>query len=211
TFDVLGRVTGIRDASGALLVRIVYDALGRIGAIEQGGDLRRLCYHGRAVRQELSGAIAVRQYTPHPLLAGTPLAVHVAGATWLPVFDGHLDCVAICDASGAVLERYRYEPFGAPIVLAPGGAPIGGSAIGFEPRFGAMRYLAAAQRYLAGRRVLDPRHGLFLSPDPMGHVDSPNPYAYAAQDPIDAIDPEGELFWFVVGVIAVGALIGGGV
>jgi RHS repeat-associated protein len=155
------------------------------------------------------GAAAVRQYTPHPLWP-VPLAIHVAGSTWVPLFDGHLDCVAVCDPAGAVLERYRYEPFGAPTVLTPAGAPIAASAIGFEPRFGAMRFLATAGRYLAGRRLLDPRHGLFLSPDPMGHADSPNLYAFAGQDPIDAVDPDGDLFWFVVAVIAVGVVVGGG-
>ena len=30
---------------------------------------------------------------------------------------------------------------------------------------------------------MDPRHGAWLSQDPLGYVDSPNLYAYAAQNP----------------------------
>ena len=38
---------------------------------------------------------------------------------------------------------------------------------------------------------MDPRHGAWLSPDPLGYVDSPNLYAYARQNPIDFVDPSG--------------------
>jgi len=47
------------------------------------------------------------------------------------------------------------------------------------------------QLYLSDTRLMDPRHGAWLSPDPLGYVDSPNLYAYARQNPIDFVDPSG--------------------
>ncbi len=41
------------------------------------------------------------------------------------------------------------------------------------------------------QRYYDPTEGRYLSPDPIGHPDGPNPYAYAANDPLRFIDPDG--------------------
>ena len=52
-----------------------------------------------------------------------------------------------------------------------------------------MRWLAQAGLYLSDTRLMDPNHGAWLSPDPLGYIDSSNLYAYARQNPIDFIDP----------------------
>jgi hypothetical protein len=44
----------------------------------------------------------------------------------------------------------------------------------------------------ARARWYDPGTGSFLSPDPMGYVDSSNLYAFAGGDPVNARDPRGE-------------------
>ena len=59
---------------------------------------------------------------------------------------------------------------------------------------------------------MDPSTGRFLSPDPNEYGDSPALYVYAAQNPIDLIDPDGA--WAIVGVLVVmgiGALVAGGI
>jgi RHS repeat-associated protein len=41
------------------------------------------------------------------------------------------------------------------------------------------------------QRYYDPAHGQYLTPDPLGTPDGPNPYAYVAFNPLTNIDPDG--------------------
>ena len=209
--DALGRTVQVSDAGGPLL-RCEYDALGRPSRIREGnGPWRALSYLGDTLLQESEAGAAIQQFSPHPLTRGI-VAAHVAGATYLTCFDARLNLVAAVDTSGNVAERYRYEPFGVPTVHAPNGSVRAASAIGLDPVFGGMRHVAAADGlYLTRRRLMDPRHGLFLAPDPFGYADSPSLYTYTAGNPIDFVDPDGELvFLGILVVIGVGALLGAG-
>jgi len=98
----------------------------------------------------------------------------------------------LTDATGAVLQSYSYDAFGA---LRPAD-PAGGIAIlgnGFlfsgenvDPITGLV-YLRA--------RYYDPATGRFLSKDPSSFVDGPNLYLYVGNNPPNAIDPSGESYW----------------
>ena len=48
-----------------------------------------------------------------------------------------------------------------------------------------------ARLTLKGRRPYDPGTGRFLSEDPIGFADGPNPYRYAGNDPVNFRDPTG--------------------
>jgi RHS repeat-associated protein len=207
--DALGRVTSVA-AGGTTVVTLQYDALGRPSALDEAGQPIRTFNHlGEDVLQEADNGTAVRQSTVHPGI-GLPIAYHVAGATHYTLFDGRLSLLGLVDTSGTLLESYRYEPFGVPTILDPAGAVRASSQFDVEPVFGGQRYLASCERYLATRRLMDPRHGLFLSPDPLGYEASPSLYVYAAQNPIDLADPEGEFpFLAILAIMAIGAALSG--
>jgi RHS repeat-associated protein len=207
--DALGRIVRVRDGGGAELMALTYDGLGRVAGKTAGGVTRSLRYLDRELREEADGAALVRQYSHHPY-APLPALAHVAGETFALLNDGHFDIVAAVGAAAGTAERYAFGPFGEPFLQAPDGTPRAVSAIGLEPWFGGMPFAPEIGLYLTRSRMYDPVHGVFLSTDPMGYVDSPNLYVFGAQNPIDRIDPDGELFWFVVGIIAVGALASGG-
>ncbi len=192
--DALGRIVRVKDPTGTTTkTSLAYDPLGRVGGITSAsGATSDLSYFGGTLWQERASAGVTRQFSHHPGLPG-PMATHTAGATHLLHYDARLNLLAATDNSGALAQRFRYEPFGAPTPAT--------STTGIEPRFGGMRWLNDTGTYLAGARMMDPRHGLWLSHDPLGVIDSPNLYAYAAQNPIDYADPTG---------LAIGKGAGGG-
>jgi RHS repeat-associated protein len=86
------------------------------------------------------------------------------------------------DAAGNVVNRYRYDPYGNPIV-------------------GTTEAVANPWRYAAGyrddetgfakfgARYYDPSIGRWTQQDPSGQ--DANPYAYVGGDPINSVDPTG--------------------
>ncbi len=209
--DALGRITTVKSGANTVL-SLSYDALGRPVVIgEQGRPARRLHYFGDSADQESEGGVAVRQKTIHAM-TGLPLAYHGAGATHFTLFDGRNNLVALADDQGSLVETYRYRPFGLPAIYDASGAVLPTSAFNVEPIFGGQRHLGSVSLYLSKRRLMNPVHGLFLSPDPLGYANSPSLYVYVAQNPIDLIDPDGDFaFLAILAVMAVGALIAGGI
>ncbi|MGF1481958.1 MAG: RHS repeat-associated core domain-containing protein [Cyanophyceae cyanobacterium] len=209
TVDALGRTVEIRSDSSPVL-QVTYDALGRPAILQEGGTSRTLSYFGNDVLQESEAGIPVRQFSLHPVMSGS-LAVHLPGATYYIGHDARLNLIAAINLAGQPVEHYHYQPFGIPSLFDAAGNPLTTSAIGLSPIFGGMRYLPTTKLYLSLRRTMDPTHGVFLNTDPFGFVDSPNLYAYSAQDPVNLVDPTGELaFLGILAVAAVGAAVAGG-
>lgn len=210
--DGLGRITEVRSSAGDLLLRLAYDPLGRPGFVEEAGrPARTLRYFGHELWQEDEGGIPRRQFSHSPFQPGS-IAIHLPGATLVPMVDGVGSVVGYVGADLQLAERIRYAPFGAPRIFAPDGTLRPSSAVGVAPIFAGMRWLEGSALYVATRRLMDPTDGAFLSPDPLGYIDGPNLYAYAGQDPLDYLDPDGEAFFLgLLAVMAIGAAIGGGI
>ena len=121
-------------------------------------------------------------------------------------------------SSGEVVSRRAYHAYG--------GLRAGGEDGIAMPGFTAHNYDADLEFYYFGSRYYDPLTARFIQPDPMLYrflqgsgnngVFEPrnlNLYAYAYGDPVDFVDPNGELGFLAVVLIgaAVGALVGGGI
>lgn len=206
--DTLGRTVVIR-SGGSTITEIVFDAFGRPGVLKEAGKPdRTFNYLGGFVEQENAGGTINRQITLHPV-TGIPIAYHSAGATHYTLFDNRYNLVGLADTAGNLLETYRYRSFGLPVIYNSSAAAVPQSAFGMEPVFGGQRFLAAPGLYLSKKRLMNPVHGVYLSPDPKGYMDSPTLYAYAAQDPVNQMDPNGEIIPLIVAAFVIGGALAG--
>ena len=207
--DALGRIVAIR-SGGALQLELTYDAFGRASALRPaGGAERAFHYLGGFVEQESIGGVPERQMTLQPA-SGVPIAWHSSAGTHFALVDARFNLLGLVDSNGALAETYRYQPFGAPQIFDAAGAPRATSAFGVRPLFGGQSWLADPGLYLSKMRLLHPALGQYLSPDPGGYADSPMLYAYAAQNPVDNIDPNGDIVFLLAALVIGGALVGAG-
>ena len=163
--------------------------------MEVGKPVKSFNYFGGFVEQENENGAASRQISTHPM-TGIPIARSFSPGTHYTLFDMRYNLVGLTDSNGQLLETFRYSAFGVPEIKNSTGNNIPESAFGIDPIFGGQRFLSSSALYLSKRRLMDPSDGAFLSPDPSGYVDSPSLYPYAAQDPINNIDPNGEMLQY---------------
>jgi RHS repeat-associated protein len=162
-YDGLGRRTRVAYADGTVRLQ-AYSRAGRLLLGEQGGQGQtRYIYLGSRLIAETNSQTGTRY--SHTDVLGSPVAYSGAG--------------------GQVLQRTRYEPYGA---TAAGTEPQG---IGFT---GHVNDPDTGLVYMQ-QRYYDPLAGRFLSVDPVttdaktgGHF---NRYVYAENNPYKYVDPDG--------------------
>ncbi|SFH34158.1 DUF6531 domain-containing protein [Pedobacter insulae] len=208
--DTLGRIVTIKSGVNTI-TEFTYDAFGRPSEVKEAGQpVKSYHYLGGFVEQINENGTAQRQITLHPG-TGVPIAYHTALGTHYTLFDSRYNLIGVADVTGNLVETYRYQSFGAPTLFNATGVTITNSALGIEPIYGGQHYLALSGLYLSKRRLMNPVNGLFLSIDPKGYADSSSLYGYAAQDPINNIDPNGAIIPFIVAAFVIGgALLGAG-
>ncbi len=99
--------------------------------------------------------------------------------------------IAMTSVNGVVEEKYRYSPFGRTTIYDRSGSEIARSAIGNPYMFTARRLDEESGLYYYRARMNKPEIGRFLQTDPLGYIDTINPYAYCANNPLNRIDPWG--------------------
>ena len=111
--------------------------------------------------------------------------------------------------TGAVVERYVYDPYGAVTFLqgnqegqtewAPtvveGYADGTASVVASEVLYAGYRYDPETALYQLRNRQYDPSTGRFLQRDPSGYNGTMNQYGYAGGNPVTASDPMGLAGW----------------
>jgi RHS repeat-associated protein len=90
--------------------------------------------------------------------------------------------VELTNASGAEEDQYSFGPYGSP-------SETGATTTNSYAYTGRESDGLGIDYYRA--RYYNPTTGRFLSEDPLGFLAGPNFYAYAADDPIDFVDPSG--------------------
>lgn len=182
SIHVTGNVDGTWRNGG--LTRYAYDGLGRrIRKVRADGSVTEYVYVGDDIVLELdaSGATVAR-YTSLPGVDAT-LSVERGGQRYYYLRDYQGSVSALVNTSGALVNRYRYDPWGAPEVVQ--------EAVAQPHRYTGREYDAESGLYYYRARYYDPAAGRFISEDPIGLQGGANVYAYAGNDPVNASDPTG--------------------
>jgi RHS repeat-associated protein len=105
----------------------------------------------------------------------------------------------IANASGVLLESYRYDLYGKPTYWDATGAQMSNSANGVVDLHGGARWIPELGLYDDRNRFMSPDLGRFLQPDPIGFKgDGSNLYRYCGNDWANRTDPTGEFYQQIV-------------
>ncbi|MCW8197062.1 hypothetical protein D8B23_01150, partial [Verminephrobacter aporrectodeae subsp. tuberculatae] len=216
-WDALGKLTEVRE-KGTSLARYHYNHRGeRISKTTASGSTAYL-YEDRQLSAELDAQGRItRQYIylanrPIAIIdtpAGRPLAdaprsvladlkIIVQGwfeqaekIAWLHA--NHLGAIeAATDAQGQLVWQASYAPFGqASIRTVRLDAQAAQTDFRLNLRLPGQYADSETGLYYNGQRYYDPERGQYLTPDPLGTPDGPNPYSYVRYNPLKYIDPDG--------------------
>jgi len=107
--------------------------------------------------------------------------------------DGNFNTTALIDAnSGAVVERYQYDPYGRPAFLNGSWTPISASAFDNEILYCGYRHDPATGLHQVRHRYYNWLTGRWMTTDPAGYVDGMSVYEYVASCPPYRVDPSGQ-------------------
>ena len=211
-----------RRIEGAQSTDYAYDGAERLARVDGGGHVSVFMYDalGNQIATAVDGATTrylVDANRDHSQVleernaAGDPVVRYVHGDDLISqqraagssfyLFDGTGSTRILADAAAAATDTYTYDAFGN--LLARTGTTENShlyTGERFDPNLG-FYYLRA--------RYYSPETGRFISMDPFEgrSYDPPtlHKYVYAANNPVDNIDPSGK--WTVAGVFLVVALI----
>ncbi|HEV8336362.1 MAG TPA: RHS repeat-associated core domain-containing protein [Candidatus Polarisedimenticolia bacterium] len=194
-YDFSNRLVLHLDA-GQNLTTYRYDALGRrISKTLNGSSVTRFVYDGdRIIEERDGGGSLVAAYLNGPGIDEVLSRRRWSGAQSADLFY-HTNAVgsvtAVTSSSGQIVERYRYDSFGQVTFLTAAGTAIVSSAVYNNVLFTGRYYDTESRLYDFRARTYDPYLGRFLQRDPLGETASINLYAYASDNPINAVDPTG--------------------
>jgi RHS repeat-associated protein len=113
---------------------------------------------------------------------GTPIGEHVGSTSYYYLHDNEGSVVAVISSSGAVQNRYAYDPYGD--VTSSSGTVV--NAFGFAD--GYTDSTTGLGKF--GTRYYNPSIGLFTQEDPSGQTAG---YVYVGDSPVNGTDPTGRI------------------
>lgn len=193
----IGATEGIEGTHG-----YTYDALGRrvSKSIHDGGNVDTTIFVtsgdqgvGEYAADESTGAVS-KQYLYGSYIDELVATMQTPSGNRHYYHHNSLFTVsALTDTSGAVTERYAFDPYGSLLFLDASGSltPTQASSAGNPYGFtGRVRDLETRLWYFRARYV-DSRVGRFISRDPLMYGDGANLYQYAQSAPLHSLDPSG--------------------
>jgi RHS repeat-associated protein len=188
-YDVRNRLIRVEDATGNLIARYGYDPFDRRLWKEANGSLTYYLYAEEGLLGEYAAdgsPLVSYGYTPGSPTSTDVLFVRAGSQTFYTHNDQLGTTLRISDRLGNLVWSAAYDAFGQAQV-----SPA--STLSFNPRLPGQYFDAETGLHYNHRRYYDPQIGRYLTEDPIGLEGGVNLYAYVEGDPLNAVDPTGEV------------------
>ncbi|MBK8220259.1 MAG: RHS repeat-associated core domain-containing protein [Candidatus Obscuribacter sp.] len=179
-------MTRVRDAgTNAIVADYLYDPALRQRQKNVGGTKTNFYYSGWQRLADYDGTANTLQQR---FVYGSGLdevLIQISSGGTKTYFHGNHQgsVIATTDASGAVLNRFKYSPYGE-------SPSMSGTSHGYTGQ----RYDSETGLYYYKMRQYSPKLGRFLQADPVGYGAGLNMYAYGGNNPTAGSDPMGLTF-----------------
>lgn len=186
TYDGRGALTEV-DMPTRTVGYVIDPAGRRVARSVDGVRTHAWLYDGGRPAVELGPAGVVRAEFVYGFDQVAPIAIIRGGIEYAVITDARGSVRRVVDArTGAVAQALDYDPFGR--ILAdsnPGFQPFGFAGGLYDPDTGLVHF---------GAREYMPEIGRWTQKDPLGFAaGDPSLYVYAFSDPVNLIDPTGEI------------------
>jgi RHS repeat-associated protein len=197
-YDYLNRLVSFSNSTSGVAMTFKYDCFGR--RIEKSGTTgtSRYYYAGwQEIEEQDNTNTTVATYV-YGNGIDDQLTMDRGGQRYFFHADDLGSILKVTDATGSVVEQYRYDDYGRPTFLNAARTVIAATQITNATLFTGRRYDAETGLYYYRTRYLDPAAGRFITRDKIGiwgdkHALG-NGYAYVANAPLTATDPMGLVY-----------------
>ncbi|MCE9554457.1 MAG: autotransporter-associated beta strand repeat-containing protein [Planctomycetes bacterium] len=202
-YDAWNRLVEVQDSGSTPIAEYAYDGLNRRN-LEDSGTARALYYSSnwQVVEERESGIVVVQNVWSPVYIDALILRDrdadndinHTLEDRLYALHDANFNVTALANTSGAVIERYIYDPYGTVTILDDNFSPDGNNSSDVDWRYlhQGTRLDTITSNYQMRYREYSATLGRWLQRDPIEYASGEfNLYAFCNSGPVNNTDPQG--------------------